>query len=149
MLISTFLLEDQSDIRDALIIGMQQHAPVRFVGIADSEASAKKWLSANDSQWELAIVDLCLIKGSGLNVLKNCRLRSSRQKVVVFTSCTEEHLLSRCRELGADAVFDKGQDVEKLVAFCKRHAANLVAQHRHGPRDEDYNVTAGAIYDET
>jgi DNA-binding NarL/FixJ family response regulator len=125
MLISTFLLEDQIDIRDALIHGMQQFAPVRFVGLADTEAAAKKWLSANDSKWELAIVDLCLTQGSGLNVLKGCRLRSPRQKVVVFTSYTEDHLLRRCRELGADAVFNKAHDVEKLVNFCKRHAANL------------------------
>ena len=87
--------------------------------------AAKKWLSANDSKWELAIVDLCLTQGSGLNVLKDCQSRSARQKVVVFTSDTEEHLLRRCRELGADAVFDKAHDVEKLVNFCKRHAANL------------------------
>ena len=125
MLINTFLLEDQTDVRDALIVGMQQFAPVRFVGLADTEDAAKKWLSANDSQWELAIMDLCLSQGSGLSVLKDCQSRSPRQKVVVFTSYIEEHLLRRCRELGADAVFDKAHDVEKLVNFCKRHAADL------------------------
>ena len=124
-LISTFLLEDQTDIRDALVDGMQQYAPVRFIGLADTEAAAKKWLSANDCRWELAIVDLFLVEGSGLNVLKDCQSRSPRQKVVVLTSYAEEHLLRRCRELGADAVFDKARDVDKLVSFCKRHAADL------------------------
>ena len=131
MLISTFLLEDQTDIRDALIDGMQKFAPVRFIGLADTEAAAKKWLSANDSKWDLAIVDLCLAQGSGLNVLKGCQSSSARQKVVVFTSYTEEHLLRRCRDLGADAVFNKAHDVEKLVNFCKRHAANLESLRDH------------------
>lgn len=140
MLISTFLLEDQIDIRDALIHGMQQFAPVRFVGLADTEAAAKKWLSANDSKWELAIVDLCLTQGSGLNVLKDCQSRSARQKVVVFTSDTEEHLLRRCRELGADAVFDKAHDVEKLVNFCKRHAANLESLQEKDQITEAYRA---------
>lgn len=125
MLISTFLLEDQADIRDALVDGMQEYAPVRFIGMAETEDSAKKWLSANDSQWELLIVDIFLAQGSGMNVLKDCQSRSPRQKVVVLTSHTEEHLLRRCRELGADAVFDKTHDVDKLVDFCKDHAASL------------------------
>lgn len=151
MLISTFLLEDQTDIRDALIDGMQQLAPVRFVGSADTEAAAKKWLSANDSQWQLVIVDLCLTQGSGLNVLKDCQSRSARQKVVVFTSYTEEYMLRRCRELGADAVFDKAHDVEKLVNFCKRHAANLESMESMegmGLITEAYRSATGGTHDE-
>ena len=149
MLINTFLLEDQTDIRTALIDGMQKYAPVRFIGLADTEAAAKKWLSANDSQWELAIVDLCLTQGSGLNVLKGCQSRSERQKVVVFTSYTEEHLLRRCRELGADAVYDKSQDVEKLVNFCKRHAANLENLRAKDKLSEAYRAATGGMQGET
>ena len=148
MLISTFLLEDQTDIRDALIHGMQEYAPVRFVGLADTEAAAKKWLSANDGRWELAIVDLCLTQGSGLNVLKDCRSRTARQKVVVFTSYTEKHLLRRCRELGADAVFNKSNDVEQLVNFCKRHAANLESLQDTDPLTETYRAATTGLHGE-
>jgi two-component system OmpR family response regulator len=147
MLISTFLLEDQTDVRDALMSGMERFAPVRFIGLADTEAAAKKWLSANDSQWELAIVDLFLAQGSGLNVLKDCQSRSSRQKVVVFTSYTEEHMLRRCRELGADAIFNKAHDVENLVNFCKRHAADLESTGEIGLITDAYRSAILSLQD--
>jgi DNA-binding NarL/FixJ family response regulator len=45
--------------------------------------------------------------------------------VVVLTGDKQDHLIEPCRQLGADAVFDKSEDVEKLVEFCKTHANNL------------------------
>jgi DNA-binding NarL/FixJ family response regulator len=58
-------------------------------------------------------------------VLKDCQQRTARQKVVVLTSHNQENILHHCRELGADEVFDKSQDVEKLVLYCQAHAASL------------------------
>ena len=37
----------------------------------------------------------------------------------MLTSHPEENLSQRCRELGADVVFDKANDIEQLVAYCK------------------------------
>jgi DNA-binding NarL/FixJ family response regulator len=125
MVISAFLVEDRPDIRDTLIDAMEEVAPLKFIGLADTEATACQWLAVNDGNWDLAIVDLFLGQGSGFGVLKDCQNRSPRQKVVVLTSYAQQNVLNRCRELGADAVFDKSQDVEKLVHFCREHAAHL------------------------
>lgn len=132
MVLSAFLVEDRADIRDTLVEAMEEVAPLKFVGQADTEASAKQWLSANDGRWDLAIVDLFLGDGTGFGVLKECRDRSPRQKVVVLTSYAQERVLEHCRELGADAVFDKSQDVEKLVEFCRAHADNLHSMNETG-----------------
>lgn len=132
MVLSTFLVEDREDIRDTLIDAMEEIAPLRFVGVASSEADAKEWLSANDGNWDLAIVDLFLGIGTGFGVLKKVQSRSARQKVVVLTSYGQQRVLDHCRQLGADAVFDKAQDVEKLVEFCKTHAANLSSMRATG-----------------
>jgi hypothetical protein len=37
------------------------------------------------SAWDLAVVDLLLLQGSGLNVVKSCSNRELRQKIVVLT----------------------------------------------------------------
>ncbi|MES2911845.1 MAG: response regulator [Pseudomonadota bacterium] len=132
MVLSTFLVEDRDDIRDTLIDAMEEIAPLRFVGVAASEADAKEWLSANDGNWDLAIVDLFLGIGTGFGVLKEVQARSPRQKVVVLTSYGQQRVLDHCRHLGADEIFDKSQDVEKLVAFCKNHAANLDSMQSMG-----------------
>jgi DNA-binding NarL/FixJ family response regulator len=125
MRISTFLVEDQPDIRHTLVDAMEEIAPIRFVGQADSETSARDWLSLNATGWDLAIIDLFLSEGTGFGVLKDMQMRAPRQKVVVLTSYGQERVLEHCRVLGADEVFDKAEDVEKLVAYCKHHAANL------------------------
>lgn len=111
---------------------MEELAPVTFVGLAADEAEAIRWLSANDQMWNLVIVDLFLGKGTGLGVLKDCRARAPKQKVVVLTSYTEPGIIQRCRDLGADEVFDKTQDIAKLVDFCRTHAANLSSMSDYG-----------------
>lgn len=124
MVINAFLVEDKPDIRNALVEAMEEIAPLRFVGHADSETGARLWLH-DHADWDLAIVDLFLTEGSGFGVLKDCRQRKPGQKVVVLTSHSQENILLRCRELGADEVFDKSHDVEKLVLFCQQHASSL------------------------
>lgn len=144
MVLSTFLVEDREDIRDTLIDAMEEIAPLRFVGVAASEADARAWLSANDGNWDLAIVDLFLGIGTGFGVLKEVQGRSPRQKVVVLTSYGQQRVLDHCRQLGADEVFDKSQDVEKLVEFCKTHAANLGSMKTLGLITEAANAAEGS-----
>ena len=124
MVINAFLVEDKPDIRKTLVEAMEEIAPLRFVGHADSETGARLWLHDHED-WDLAIVDLFLAEGSGFGVLKDCQQRKPGQKVVVLTSHSQENILHRCRELGADEVFDKSEDVEKLVLFCQQHASSL------------------------
>ncbi|MBA4329353.1 MAG: hypothetical protein C0428_14075 [Polaromonas sp.] len=123
MVINTFLVEDRADIRDTLIQAMQEIAPCRFIGHADSESSALQWLATYADDWQLAIVDLFLADGSGFGVLRHCQQRRPGQKVVVLTGYSHENIVSKCRELGADEVFDKTGDLEELVAYCRAHAA--------------------------
>ncbi len=132
MLISAFLVEDRPEIRETLVEAMEEIAPLKFVGLADSEATARQWLHSHPGGWDLAIVDLFLAQGTGFGVLIECQTRKLAQKVVVLTSYSQRDLLRRCRELGADEVFDKSQDVEKLVDFCKAHAKTLASINSPG-----------------
>ena len=125
MAIKAFLVEDQADIRSALIEGMEEVMPVQFVGQAVNEPEALRWLDANDRVWDVLIVDLFLRNGSGFGVLHACRGRSPDQKAVVLTGYVDADVLAQCHALGADAVFDKNDQVEQLVTFCLDHAENL------------------------
>ena len=124
-LINAFLVEDKVELRATLVETMEEIAPLKFVGLADSEDSAAQWLQTHAGEWDLAIIDLFLAQGTGFGVLKKCQLRRPQQKVVVLTGYCQSNLRKRCRELGADAVFDKSQDVERLVDFCRDHARAL------------------------
>jgi DNA-binding NarL/FixJ family response regulator len=118
MKMRTYVVEDNPTIRENLISTLEELAPVETVGTADSEEEGAAWLNGHEGQWDLAIVDLFLKKGSGLRVLEACRRRGALQKMVVFTNYATREMRARCAQLGVDAVFDKSTEIDNLLAYC-------------------------------
>lgn len=118
MKIRTFLVEDNHTILENLVSTLEELAPVEAVGMADSEEEGAAWLSKHAEQWDLAIVDLFLRKGSGLGILESCRRRDEQQKLVVFSNYATSEMRLRCAQLGVDAVFDKSTEIDALVNYC-------------------------------
>jgi DNA-binding NarL/FixJ family response regulator len=113
-----YIVEDSPMIRDNLIETLQELALVDPVGVADTEQEGKRWLAQNDGHWDLAIVDLFLREGSGLNILEACRDRKPTQKMIVLSNHATNDVRWRCAQLGADAVFDKSTEIDALVEYC-------------------------------
>ena len=111
-----FIVEDSSTIRDNLIDTLKELAQVEPVGTTDTEHEARRWLAGNE--WDLAIIDLFLKQGSGLGVLEACNQRGRGQRVVVLSNYATEDMRRRCAALGADAVFDKSNEIDALVDYC-------------------------------
>ncbi len=118
MALITYLVEDNQTILDNLIETLEEIASVKVVGHAATEAEATQWLSVNDGHWQLAVVDLFLQEGNGLGVLANCRRREAHQKVVVLSNYATDDIRQRAAELGADAVFDKSNELEEFFDYC-------------------------------
>ena len=118
MTFRAYIVEDSTTIRDNLIETLQELALVESVGVADTEYDGKKWLAQNDAYWDLAIIDLFLKEGSGLNILEACRLRRPTQKMIVLSNHATNDVRWRCAQLGADAVFDKSTEIDALVDYC-------------------------------
>lgn len=123
MALITYLVEDSATIRENLISTLEEIAPVKVVGFAETENEASAWLSDHNGDWQLAIVDLFLKEGSGLGVLKGCQKRNADQKVVVLTNYATSDIRRRCAELGSDAVFDKSNELEELLDYCMHSIA--------------------------
>lgn len=119
MILKTYLVEDNPTIRDNLIATLEELASVDAVGTADNENDGKQWLLKNPQLWDLAILDLFLKEGSGLGVLAACRDRMPTQKVVVLSNYATADIRQRCAQLGVDAVFDKSNEIEALVDYCR------------------------------
>jgi DNA-binding NarL/FixJ family response regulator len=127
MKMRTYLVEDNPTIRENLISTLEELAPVEAVGCSETEDEGAAWLTRNEAQWDLAIVDLFLKKGSGLHVLEACRKRKPLQKVVVFSNYATQEMRRRCAELGVDAVFDKSTEIDCLLAYCVTQGQKLGA----------------------
>jgi DNA-binding NarL/FixJ family response regulator len=113
-----YIVEDSPTIRDNLIETLQELASVEAVGTAETEQEGKLWLAQNDAYWDLAIIDLFLREGSGLNILEAGRHRRPGQKMVVLSNHATNDVRWRCAQLGADAVFDKSTEIDALVDYC-------------------------------
>ena len=126
MKIRTFLVDDNPTILDNLVSTLEELAPVKMIGSADSENDGAAWLNRHSGQWDLAIIDLFLKQGSGLGILEACKRRAGPQKLVVFSNYATKEMRLKCAQLGVDAVFDKSTQIDALVSYCTAQGRNLV-----------------------
>ena len=114
----TYIVEDNATIRENLIGTLEELACIKALGWAESENEARGWFAGHSAGWDLAIVDLFLKQGSGLGVLEACQVRKDSQRVVVLSNYATNDMRKRCAQLGADAVFDKSNEIDALVEYC-------------------------------
>lgn len=118
MELRTYIVEDNATIRENLIGTLEELACIKALGWAETETEARGWLASHGPDWDLAIVDLFIKQGSGLGVLEACQSRRGSQRVVVLSNYATEDMRKRCAQLGADAVFDKSNEIDALVEYC-------------------------------
>jgi two-component system, OmpR family, response regulator len=114
----TFIVEDNATIRENLIDTLEELASVVALGWAEGEKEACAWFETHRGEWDLAIVDLFLKQGSGLGVLETCQQRDRGQRLIVLSNYATDDMRQRCAQLGADAVFDKSNEIDALVEYC-------------------------------
>ena len=119
-----YLVEDNLVIRDSLLAAMEDIADMVVVGTAQTEAEALAWLRENSAEWDLLVVDLFLVEGSGMEVVKACGTRGPAQRVIVLTNYAEV-ASDRAKLRGADAVFDKTTQLDDFLAYVERCTAEV------------------------
>jgi two-component system OmpR family response regulator len=108
-----FLVEDSAILRDRLSEAIAAWGKVKMVGHAETEAVADAALRGGD--WDVLILDLQLLQGTGLGVLRNLNgYRKPGTSVVVLTNYAIPSYRARSMELGADYFFDKTKDFSKI-----------------------------------
>ena len=127
MELRVFLVEDIQRMH-GLLRDLFDSIGGRVVATVSTEAEAMLWLDDHKGQWDLAVVDLVLDQGAGLNVIRRCKDDPLAGKVAVFSSYASPGVRQRCLELGADAVFDKNHP-QDFIAWC----ADLTARENSGP----------------
>ena len=122
-----YLVEDNEVLRKGLMAMLKEFAQLEVSGASGTEQEATEWLHRHSADWRLAVVDLFLLQGSGLGVVKSLSGRQPWQKIVVLTNYATPDMRRRCAELGAHRVFDKSAELEELLAYCAALAADATA----------------------
>jgi DNA-binding NarL/FixJ family response regulator len=113
-----YLVEDNAIIRENLAAALAELAGTTLCASAEGGKEAVAWLATHPDDWDLAIVDVFLKEGNGIDVVAASKARHSDQKLVVLTNYASKGVREQCLKLGADAVFDKSNDIDSLVDFC-------------------------------
>lgn len=123
-----FLVEDLQRMRGLLGDLFHSIGGLTVIGTASTEAEANLWLDEHPGGWDVAVVDLVLEQGAGMNVIRKCRTDPGGGRVIVFSSYATPGVRQHCLDLGADAVFDKGQTAEFIAWF-----GDLADRENSGP----------------
>lgn len=114
----TILVEDSSRIREVLVPSMAELGDMDVVAVAETATEAIAAFERHDGVWQVAVVDLFLREGSGMDVLLALQRRQAGQRVVVLTNYATAAMRQRCMALGADAVLDKSTELDAFFALC-------------------------------
>lgn len=114
----TFIVEDNPVIYENLVSTLEELTNVQVVGRALDERSATQWLQAQGNTVDLLIIDIFLLSGSGLGVLKAAQDSGLQARRVVLTNYATADIRRRCEMLGANRVFDKSHELEDLIDYC-------------------------------
>jgi DNA-binding NarL/FixJ family response regulator len=102
-----FLVEDLQRMRGLLGELFASLGGFEVVGQASTEAEARLWLDEHPGGWDVAVIDLVLEQGAGMNIIRYCKADPNGGRIVVFSSYATPGVRRHCLELGADAVYDK------------------------------------------
>lgn len=128
MELRVFLVEDLQRMRGLLGDLFSSIGGLTIVGASSTEAEAKLWLDEHLGGWDVAVIDLVLDQGAGMEVIRRCKADPDGGRIVVFSSYATPGVRQHCLELGADAVFDKSDTAAFISWF-----GELGEQENSGP----------------
>jgi DNA-binding NarL/FixJ family response regulator len=127
-MMNVFIVEDSEVMRESLRTMLSEFQDVRIVGYAADETGAIGQIDAILP--DAVILDLNLLSGSGINVLKNIKKHHPDIKVIVLTNYTDEQYVDACKRAHADYFFDKSFQFMKVRdVFAEwNHAGSAISR---------------------
>lgn len=119
-----FLVDDHPLVREWLAQLLQGEADFEVVGEAEDAASALA--AMEQSPPDLAVVDLSLRSGSGLELIKSLRARLPAVQVLVLSMHEELTQVERALRAGASGYVMKRESTQQIVEAIRRVRAGQI-----------------------
>ncbi len=113
------LVEDHRAFSEGLAFMLDQEPDVRVVGRTDSAAECHRYLSGGEG-FDVAVVDLYLADGEGIELIDEMRESCPGVPVLVLTISLDPADHARAKEAGADEVITKVAALDEIIATVKR-----------------------------
>ena len=118
---SVLLVEDHGFFRRALAMFLEREADLEVVGEAGTVSEGLDFATSNKGV-DVALVDLHLPDGDGVEVIRKLRQANPGCSILVLTISDDRDHLARAIEGGANEVIGKDSRLDELAAAIKRVA---------------------------
>jgi DNA-binding NarL/FixJ family response regulator len=142
------LVEDHSAFRQALAFMFSQEPDFTVVAQAASLTEARTQLEGID----IAIIDLDLSDGSGLDLIRDLRTMSPGCSVLILTAATDRCVLARAVEEGSSGIMHKSSEIRDIITAARRLSAGEfllspsevveLLQIARQQREQEHNIQA-------
>jgi DNA-binding NarL/FixJ family response regulator len=109
---NVFIVEDSESVRERLARMLGDMEGVTVVGEAETPGEALEGILR--TRPDSVLLDLSLLGGSGLDVLRRARPQTPGTVFIVLTNHTDAQYRRACMAAGADYFFDKSSEIAKV-----------------------------------
>ena len=119
--IRLLIVDDHPVIARGIGLALSRYPKIQIVGVAGTIAEATR--IAAESEFDVALLDLGLPDGSGIDLAKQLRAVHPDIAIVIFSGDDSEHALLAAVEAGSCGYVLKTEPVEALATAVERAAA--------------------------
>src|SRR5947209_2433865 len=107
------IVDDHPAVREALSIRIAMQPDLELCGEAADAAEALQVAAATDP--DVAVLDIALKTGSGIDLIKRLKARNEKVRVIVWSMYGEELYAERALRAGALGYITKDQATGKII----------------------------------
>lgn len=133
--ISILLVDDHPVVRQGYRRVLENQSDFRVVGEADNAASA--YIAFKQHSPDIVVLDISMPGASGLEAIRNIRLRDRSARVLVFSMHTEAVLVKAAFDAGASGYVTKSNEPAALI-----RAIRSVARGERAMSDDIAHILA-------
>ena len=116
--LKVFVVEDSALVRERLIEMIREVKGVDVVGEAGSYSTAVRGILS--TQPDVAILDISLAEGNGIDVLAHVKPRLPALKGIMLTNYNSPQHLKASADAGAEYFLDKSVDFERITEILEQ-----------------------------
>lgn len=111
------IADDSEILRARLVENLSQFKNVNVVGEAIDIATAKQLI--NEIEFDLAIYDIKMPNGSGIDLVRLTKKKYPTTKVIMMSNYSISCYNDECSEVGADYFFEKA-DLDEMILLIEQ-----------------------------
>lgn len=112
------IVEDHADFRDLMEVLLDRQPDIELLAKAGSLVEARA--QAARFELDVAVLDLGLPDGNGVDLIADLRRASNEVRVLVLSASLDPARIEKARSAGADEILDKLTPVDEILATVRR-----------------------------